>query len=119
MDTVLGVTIDPFTGKWGADQMKVSKRLRLNLPVFVSPDRRYIAWLTVVAVAYNYNIWFCSARLAFPYHSETANPYWVVCDILSDIVNVIDIMLWQPRLQFVKAGDIIVSLKASPIMLCV
>uniref|UniRef100_A0A3Q3LNY9 Cyclic nucleotide-gated cation channel beta-3-like n=1 Tax=Mastacembelus armatus TaxID=205130 RepID=A0A3Q3LNY9_9TELE len=83
MDTILGKTIDPFT------------------------DRRYVAWLTVVALAYNYNIWFCSARLAFPYHNQAVNPYWIVFDILSDTVNVIDIMVWQPRLQFVKAGDII------------
>ncbi|XP_077364794.1 cyclic nucleotide-gated channel beta-3 [Festucalex cinctus] len=83
LDTVLGSTIDPFT------------------------DRRYIAWLAIVAVAYNYNIWFCSARLAFPFHNETTNRYWIFFDILSDLVNVLDIMVWQPRLQFVKAGDVI------------
>ncbi|XP_032407417.1 cyclic nucleotide-gated cation channel beta-3 [Xiphophorus hellerii] len=83
MDTVLGSTIDPFT------------------------DRRYITWLSVVAVAYNYNVWFCPTRLAFPYHNDTANPFWILLDVLSDIVNVIDIVVWQPRLQFVKAGDII------------
>uniref|UniRef100_A0AAQ6ILZ1 Cyclic nucleotide-binding domain-containing protein n=1 Tax=Anabas testudineus TaxID=64144 RepID=A0AAQ6ILZ1_ANATE len=77
------------------------------LPELSCSYRRYIAWLTVVAVAFNYNVWFCSARLAFPYHSETANPYWIFFDILSDAVNIIDIMVWQPRLQFVKAGDII------------
>ncbi|XP_044196396.1 cyclic nucleotide-gated cation channel beta-3-like [Thunnus albacares] len=83
MDTILETTIDPFT------------------------DRRYIGWLTFVAVAYNYNAWFCSARLAFPYHNPFMNPFWITCDILSDVVNVIDIVVWQPRLQFVKAGDII------------
>lgn len=83
MDSILGSTIDPFT------------------------DRRYITWLTVVAVAYNYNVWFCTARLAFPYHNETVNPYWIFFDIVSDIINVIDMIVWQPRLQFVKAGDII------------
>ncbi|XP_054893548.1 cyclic nucleotide-gated cation channel beta-3-like [Poeciliopsis prolifica] len=83
MDAVLGSTIDPFT------------------------DRRYITWLTVVAVAYNYNVWFCPARLAFPYHNDTANPFWIFLDVLSDVVNVIDMVVWQPRLQFVKAGDII------------
>uniref|UniRef100_A0A8C7ZQX6 Cyclic nucleotide gated channel subunit beta 3, tandem duplicate 1 n=1 Tax=Oryzias sinensis TaxID=183150 RepID=A0A8C7ZQX6_9TELE len=75
---------------------------------FLLSDRRYISWLTVVALAYNYNVWFCTARLAFPYHNETVNKYWITCDIISDIVNVIDIIVWQPRLQFVKAGDIIV-----------
>ncbi|CAF98822.1 unnamed protein product, partial [Tetraodon nigroviridis] len=69
----------------------------------------YIAWLSLVALAYNYNIWFCTARLAFPYHGPTANVYWVICDVLSDLVNLVDICVWQPRLQFVKGGDIIVS----------
>lgn len=82
-----------------------------DISVILSPDRRYISWLSFVALAYNYNVWFCSARLAFPYHSETANRYWIFLDILSDIVNIIDIIVWQPRLQFVKAGDIIVSHK--------
>ncbi|XP_061615026.1 LOW QUALITY PROTEIN: cyclic nucleotide-gated cation channel beta-3-like [Phyllopteryx taeniolatus] len=83
MDTVLGSIIDPFT------------------------DRRDIAWLAIVTVAYNYNLWFRSTRLAFPFHNDTANRYWIVFDILSDLVNVVDIMVWQPRLHFVEAGDII------------
>lgn len=87
------------------------------VPVMFSPDRRYISWLSVVALAYNYNVWFCSARLAFPYHSEAANRYWIFFDILSDFVNVVDIIVWQPRLQFVKAGDIIVRHKSPHDML--
>ncbi|KAJ0059865.1 hypothetical protein NL108_014127 [Boleophthalmus pectinirostris] len=83
MDNVLGSTIDPFT------------------------DRRYISWMAFVAVAYNYNVWLCTARLAFPFHNATVNPFWIFFDIVSDIINVIDIIIWQPRLQFVKAGDII------------
>ncbi|XP_056155225.1 cyclic nucleotide-gated cation channel beta-3-like [Lampris incognitus] len=83
MDTVLGNTIDPFT------------------------DRLYIVWLAVVAVAYNYNVWFVIARLAFPYHSPAAIPYWVCCDVLADLVTIVDAIVWQPRLQYVKAGDIV------------
>lgn len=75
-------------------------------------DRRYIAWLSLVAVAYNYNVWFCTARLAFPYHNPAANMYWVICDMLSDLVYLVDIVIWQPRLQFVKGGDVIVSQEA-------
>uniref|UniRef100_G3NBS2 Cyclic nucleotide-binding domain-containing protein n=1 Tax=Gasterosteus aculeatus aculeatus TaxID=481459 RepID=G3NBS2_GASAC len=74
-----------------------------------SPDRRYIAWLSLVALAYNYNVWFCTARMVFPFHNETTNPFWIAFDVLSDAVNIIDIMVWQPRLQFVKAGDVIKS----------
>ncbi|KAM8823861.1 cyclic nucleotide-gated channel beta-3 isoform 2-T2 [Spinachia spinachia] len=84
MDIAVGTTLDPL-------------------------DRRYIAWLSLVALAYNYNVWFCTARLVFPFHNETSNPFWFAFDVLSDAVNIIDITLWQPRLQFVKAGDVIKS----------
>ncbi|TDG97140.1 hypothetical protein EPR50_G00222690 [Perca flavescens] len=82
MDTILGNTLDGL-------------------------DRRYITWLAVVAVVFNYNIWLCTARMVFPYHNEVVNPYWITFDILTDLVNVIDIIIWQPRIQFVKGGDII------------
>lgn len=85
MDSVLGVTIDPFT------------------------DRRYIAWLSLVTLAFNYNTWFLTARLCFPYHSESALPLWLTLDLLADLVYLTDSVVFQPRKQFVKAGDIIVS----------
>lgn len=85
MDSVVGVTIDPFT------------------------DRRYIAWLSLVTLAFNYNTWFITARLCFPYHSPGAVPLWLSLDLLADLVYLTDSLVFQPRKQFVKAGDIIVS----------
>lgn len=87
MDFVLGKTMDPFT------------------------DRRYIAWLSLVTLAFNYNTWFITARLCFPYHTESAIPYWFAMDILADIIYLADSIVFQPRKQFVKGGDIIVSLR--------
>ncbi|XP_068566197.1 cyclic nucleotide-gated channel beta-3 [Cebidichthys violaceus] len=83
MDPVLGNTIDPFT------------------------DRRYIAWLSVVTLAFNYNTWFITARLCFPYHTESAIPYWFVLDTLADLIYLTDSIIFQARKQFVKGGDII------------
>lgn len=85
MDSVLGVTIDPFT------------------------DRRYIAWLSLVTLAFNYNTWFITARLCFPYHTESAIPLWLTLDSLADLIYLTDSVVFQSRKQFVKAGDIIVS----------
>lgn len=85
MDPVLGNTIDPFT------------------------DRRYIAWLSLVTLAFNYNTWFITARLCFPYHTESAIPFWFALDMVADLIYLIDSIIFQPRKQFVKAGDIIVS----------
>jgi len=86
MDRVLGKTIDPFT------------------------DRRYIAWLSLVTLAFNYNTWFLTARLCFPYHNESAIPYWFAMDTLADIIYLTDSIFFQARKQFVKGGDIIVNL---------
>lgn len=88
MDSVLGNTMDPFT------------------------DRRYITWLSVVTLAFNYNTWFMTARLCFPYHTERAIPYWFAMDLFADFIYLTDAIIFQPRKQFVKAGDIIVSFRA-------
>uniref|UniRef100_A0AAY4A912 Cyclic nucleotide-binding domain-containing protein n=1 Tax=Denticeps clupeoides TaxID=299321 RepID=A0AAY4A912_9TELE len=95
MDGVLGSSMDPFT------------------------DRRYIAWLSVVTVAFNYNLWFISARMAFPYHTSTTIPVWFMCDLVADLIYIVDMVFFQPRLQFVKGGDIIVSLSAGTALLSV
>ncbi|KAM6953119.1 cyclic nucleotide-gated channel beta-3-like [Aplochiton taeniatus] len=83
MDSVVGSSIDPFTDRW------------------------YIAWLTVVTIAFNYNTWFVTARLVFPYHTAYSIPIWIFFDLLADAVYVIDIVIFQPRKQFVKGGDVI------------
>uniref|UniRef100_A0A6Q2ZIX4 Cyclic nucleotide-binding domain-containing protein n=1 Tax=Esox lucius TaxID=8010 RepID=A0A6Q2ZIX4_ESOLU len=102
--------ISPPVSKWTPVmfcQLVISKFP--SFPSFQSNTqyRRYIAWLTVVSVAFNYNIWFTPVRLVFPIHTPVTIPFWIIVDIIVDIVNVIDVVLWQPRLQFVKGGDII------------
>ena len=82
----------------------------LSSSFFLSLDRRYIAWLSVVTLAFNYNTWFITARLCFPYHTPEAIPLWIGLDLLADFIYLIDLILFQPRKQFVKGGDVIVSL---------
>lgn len=107
MDGVLGVTMDPL-GEAPSGEVEGRRRAGVSSSP-VPADRRYVAWLSLVALAFNYNVWFCTARLAFPYHGPTANAYWVLCDVISDLITLVDICIWQPRLWFVKGGDIIVS----------
>uniref|UniRef100_A0A671NKA5 Cyclic nucleotide gated channel subunit beta 3, tandem duplicate 2 n=1 Tax=Sinocyclocheilus anshuiensis TaxID=1608454 RepID=A0A671NKA5_9TELE len=74
-------------------------------------DRKYIAWLSLVTIAFSYNLWFIPVRMAFPYHDPAVVPLWFTLDIIADIIYVIDIIVFQPRLQFCKGGDIIVRKK--------
>lgn len=49
-------------------------------------------------------------RWAFPYQTPENNLYWFMMDFLCDLIYLVDMLVFQPRLQFVKGGDIIVSL---------
>lgn len=108
MDSVVGATIDPFTGTSCGNLVLCLCHLT-PFPSCDSSDRRYIAWLSLVTLAFNYNTWFVTARLCFPYHTESAIPYWFALDTLADIVYVTDILIFQARKQFVKGGDVIVG----------
>ncbi|XP_076185063.1 cyclic nucleotide-gated channel beta-3 [Aptenodytes patagonicus] len=70
-------------------------------------DRRYIAWLMLVTVAYNWNCWFIPLRFVFPYQTPSNVIYWFTIDIICDICYLCDLLIFQPRVQFLKGGDII------------
>lgn len=72
-------------------------------------DRLYLLWLLLVTTAYHWNCWLLPARLAFPYQTPGNTHYWIITDIICDIIYLGDILLIQPRLQFVRGGEIIVS----------
>ncbi|KAM9278941.1 cyclic nucleotide-gated channel beta-3 [Cariama cristata] len=70
-------------------------------------DRRYVAWLMLVTIAYNWNCWFIPLRFVFPYQTPSNTIYWFIIDILCDICYLCDLLIFQPRVQFLKGGDII------------
>ncbi|XP_074676376.1 cyclic nucleotide-gated channel beta-3 [Strix aluco] len=70
-------------------------------------DRRYLAWLMLVTVAYNWNCWFLPLRFVFPYQTPSNTIYWLTVDIICDICYLCDLLIFQPRVQFLKGGDII------------
>lgn len=78
-------------------------------PVIVFLDRLYLLWLLLVTLAYNWNCWLIPLRLFFPYQTPDNIGYWLITDILCDLIYLCDMTLIQPRLQFVKGGEIIVS----------
>uniref|UniRef100_A0A8C3REI7 Cyclic nucleotide gated channel subunit beta 3 n=1 Tax=Cyanoderma ruficeps TaxID=181631 RepID=A0A8C3REI7_9PASS len=73
-------------------------------------DRRYVAWLMLVTIAYNWNCWFIPLRYVFPYQTPSNTIYWFAIDMICDITYLCDLLFFQPRVRFVKGGDIIVSI---------
>ncbi|XP_006531203.1 cyclic nucleotide-gated cation channel beta-1 isoform X1 [Mus musculus] len=71
----------------------------------------YILWLFFVVLAWNWNCWLIPVRWAFPYQRADNIHFWLLMDYLCDFIYLLDITVFQMRLQFVKGGDIITDKK--------
>ncbi|XP_052031734.1 cyclic nucleotide-gated cation channel beta-3 [Apodemus sylvaticus] len=87
------------------------RRMRLPGSIDSYTDRVYLLWLLLVTIAYNWNCWLLPVRLIFPCQTPDNRNYWIITDIVCDIIYLGDILLIQPRLQFVRRGEIIVDSK--------
>ncbi|NXF36026.1 CNGB1 protein, partial [Nyctibius bracteatus] len=67
----------------------------------------YVLWLFFVVMAWNWNCWLIPVRWAFPYQTPSNIYYWLLTDYTCDLIYLLDLLVFQPRLQFVKGGDII------------
>nr|XP_002710722.2 cyclic nucleotide-gated cation channel beta-3 isoform X1 [Oryctolagus cuniculus] len=85
------------------------KQIRLPRSIDSYTDRLYLLWLLLVTLAYNWNCWLIPLRLFFPYQTPENTGYWLITDIVCDAIYLCDLLLIQPRLQFVKGGEIIVD----------
>lgn len=73
-------------------------------------DLMYVLWMFLVSLAWNWNVWLIPVRWAFPYQTSDNIYYWLLTDYLCDLIYILDISVFQPRLQFIRGGDIVVSL---------
>lgn len=76
---------------------------------FVWADIIYVVWLFFVMCAWNYNVWLIPVRWAFPYQTPENIHLWLLADYFCDTIYILDIVVFQPRLQFVRGGDIVVG----------
>ncbi|XP_017596280.1 PREDICTED: cyclic nucleotide-gated cation channel beta-1 [Corvus brachyrhynchos] len=72
----------------------------------------YVLWLFFVVMAWNWNCWLIPVRWAFPYQTPANIHYWLLVDYLCDLIYLLDILVFQTRLQFVQGGDIITDKEA-------
>uniref|UniRef100_A0A8C4S5N7 Cyclic nucleotide-binding domain-containing protein n=1 Tax=Erpetoichthys calabaricus TaxID=27687 RepID=A0A8C4S5N7_ERPCA len=86
------------------------QNLIFYIDVFSITDLIYILWLFFVAMAWNWNLWLIPVRWAFPYQTPDNIHLWLAVDFLCDFIYIVDILIFQTRLQFVHGGDIIVSI---------
>ncbi|KAF7485265.1 hypothetical protein GHT09_003162 [Marmota monax] len=84
---------------------------KCKFPQSIDPltNLMYILWLFFVVLAWNWNCWLIPVRWAFPYQTPGNVHLWLLMDYLCDLIYLLDIVVFQIRLQFVRGGDIIVS----------
>ncbi|CAF98897.1 unnamed protein product, partial [Tetraodon nigroviridis] len=87
--------------------------LNYRFPASIDPftNLMYVLWMMLVCLAWNWNVWFIPVRWAFPYQTPENIYYWLLTDYLCDFIYILDITVFQPRLQFVCGGDIVCDKK--------
>ncbi|CAJ0960027.1 unnamed protein product [Ranitomeya imitator] len=87
---------------------------KYKFPASIDPltNLMYVLWLFFVVLAWNWNCWLIPVRWAFPYQMPENVHYWLFMDYLCDLIYLLDIVVFQVRLQFVRGGDIITDRKA-------
>ncbi|XP_062327873.1 cyclic nucleotide-gated cation channel beta-3-like isoform X8 [Osmerus eperlanus] len=84
-----------------------------RFPSSIDPytDLIYVMWLFLVMLAWNWNVWLIPVRWAFPYQTSENIYWWLLIDYTCDFIYILDIVVFQPRLQFVRGGDIVCEKK--------
>ncbi|KAJ6666149.1 hypothetical protein lerEdw1_001053 [Lerista edwardsae] len=88
--------------------------VRLKKPQFPSSidpftNLMYVLWLLIVVLAWNWNCWLIPVRWAYPFQTPRNVHYWMIVDYICDFIYLLDITVFQVRLQFVEKGDIILD----------
>lgn len=81
-------------------------------------DLVYVLWLFLVVAAWNWNVWLIPIRWAFPYQTPENLHLWLLVDYTCDLIYIVDILVFQPRLQFVRRGDIVVREQRRKLTTC-
>ncbi|XP_056595395.1 cyclic nucleotide-gated cation channel beta-1-like isoform X2 [Triplophysa dalaica] len=94
-------------------QSRLARFLRYRFPASIDPFTNliYVLWLFCVSLAFNWNVWMIPVRWAFPYQTPDNIHVWLLIDYICDTIYILDILAFQPRLQFVEHGDIVSSKK--------
>ncbi|KAJ7312085.1 hypothetical protein JRQ81_006423 [Phrynocephalus forsythii] len=92
----------------------VCRLKKWQFPSSIDPltNLMYVFWLFIVVLAWNWNCWLIPVRWAFPYQTPRNVLYWMVVDYLCDAIYILDMAVFQARLQFVERGDVITDKKA-------
>ncbi|KAA8596162.1 hypothetical protein FQN60_011453, partial [Etheostoma spectabile] len=78
-----------------------------RFPSSIDPftDLIYVMWLFCVVAAWNWNVWLIPVRWAFPYQTPENLHLWLLMDYTCDFIYILDILVFQPRLQVIRTSS--------------
>ncbi|CAG9864697.1 unnamed protein product [Phyllotreta striolata] len=78
----------------------------------IDPNGRfYMLWMSIAAMAVFYNAWVIPLRSTFPYQSADNRAVWMTFDYLADLIYLIDMTCFQPRVKYLSDGFWVVDIK--------
>ncbi|XP_014253581.2 uncharacterized protein LOC106668912 isoform X2 [Cimex lectularius] len=90
---------------------KKKKRRKRPPATVINPDGRFFYyWLLLITVCVLYNFWILIARHSFPELQDRHNRFWMTCDIFTDIVFILDIVV-QFRTGYLEQGLMVYDTK--------
>ncbi|CAH1972873.1 unnamed protein product [Acanthoscelides obtectus] len=94
------------------DSRRRRKRRRWEQPKsVVNPDSNfYFYWLLIVTLCVLYNLWTLIVRESFPELQEIISSFWLSCDLASDMVFVLDLVV-QLRTGYLEQGLMVFNSK--------
>ncbi|XP_078071615.1 cyclic nucleotide-gated channel beta-3-like [Mustelus asterias] len=99
---------DMICGKFKKPLLKkFIQKLRVPESIDIYTDRLYVLWLFFVVLAWNWSCWFIPMRWAFNYQTPETLTFWLTMDYICDFIYLLDMSVFQVRLQFIKQGDVI------------
>lgn len=78
-----------------------------QIGVFDPQSYFYISWLMLVTIAFLYNCWIIFLRASFPYQTESNLTTFFAFDYASDLIYILDILIFKCRVTFVEKGQVI------------
>ncbi|XP_052716502.1 cyclic nucleotide-gated cation channel beta-1-like isoform X3 [Crassostrea angulata] len=98
--------IDKFYMDWGCCKSPLPNCCKqLQFPSILEPQSKiYMCWLALVTLCFTYNVSVIPLRGIFPYQTPSNVTYWLICDYISDLVYLLDILVFKPRLTFLNSG---------------
>ncbi|XP_071177137.1 uncharacterized protein [Mytilus edulis] len=84
-----------------------STRFTCKLPkVFEAQSKIYMGWLFLVTCTFMYNAYSIPLRASFQtrYMDDKNKLYWLLADYTADVIYLLDILVFKPRLTYLVSG---------------